>query len=191
MVNAIPGTVTLESYVRGKSFEAIARENKKVNRALIGAALSLGANIEITDTPGYSPLANAPDMIQLAREAAALALPDDTFEIHEQYSTGSTDMGDLSAIMPVIHPYAAGSSGTSHGSDYYITDPDAACVKSAVWQLTMMTLLLENGGARAKKIIADYTPIFASKEKFLAYQDSICDSGDRITYSHDKAEVRL
>ena len=52
MVNAIPATVQLESYVRGASFEAIVRENKKINRALTGAALSVGANIEIMDIPG-------------------------------------------------------------------------------------------------------------------------------------------
>ena len=40
MVNAIPGEATIESYVRGASFEAMVRENKKVNRAFCGAALS-------------------------------------------------------------------------------------------------------------------------------------------------------
>ena len=55
MVHAIPETVTLESYVRGKTFESIAEANKKVNRALTGAALSLGANVEIVDVFGYAP----------------------------------------------------------------------------------------------------------------------------------------
>ena len=191
MVNAIPSTVRLESYVRGKTAKAIKEENQKVNRALIGGALSLGANIEIDDMAGYAPLINAPDMITLAGDAAALALPEDSFTIHEIYSTGSTDMGDLSAIMPVVHPYVAGAVGTSHGSDYFLTDPDAACVKNAVWQLTMLTLLLENGGERAKQIISDYRPLFASKEAFLAYQASLFDSGERITYKEDKAELRL
>ncbi|MBQ1936072.1 MAG: peptidase dimerization domain-containing protein, partial [Clostridia bacterium] len=35
-VNAIPDEVIIESYVRGNSFEAIEKTNKKVNRALIG-----------------------------------------------------------------------------------------------------------------------------------------------------------
>ena len=42
-VNIIPDEMNIESYVRGKSLEAIKRENIKVNRALTGAALSMGA----------------------------------------------------------------------------------------------------------------------------------------------------
>lgn len=69
MVNAIPETVRMESYVRGKTFEAINSANKKVNRALIGAALSMGANIDIIDMPGYAPLVNDMNMIELAKDA--------------------------------------------------------------------------------------------------------------------------
>lgn len=186
MVNAIPETVTMESYVRGRSFEAIARENEKVNRALCGAALSLGNNIEINDTPGYSPLFNAPDMIDIADEAMALALPEVEFHRNDKYfSTGSTDMGDLSSFMPVVHPYAGGACGNAHGNDYRICDPEAACVGSAKWQLAMLLLLLGNSAERAKKIVEDFEPTFPSAEAFLAYQDSLNTSGKRITYRED------
>ena len=94
-------------------------------------------------------------------------------------------MGDLSCIMPVIHPYAGGAKGAGHGNDYYIVDPVAACVTNAKWQLTMLTLLLENGAERAKKIISEYEPQFASKEEYLAFMDSLDRSGDRITYTED------
>jgi len=39
----------IESYVRGKSLEAIKRENIKMNRALTGAALAMGAGVELSD----------------------------------------------------------------------------------------------------------------------------------------------
>ena len=51
MVNAIPETVQMESYVRGRTYEAIIENNKKINRALTGAALSMGTNVEIIDIP--------------------------------------------------------------------------------------------------------------------------------------------
>ena len=191
MVNAIPETAEVESYVRGKSFEAIVRENKKINRALVGAALSLGANIEIIDMPGYSPLKNCREMKMVAADAAKLIDPALDLAVDTPWSTGSTDMGDLGCIMPVVHPYAGGGRGTGHGNDYYIVDPDAACVKNAKWQITMLYLLLENGAERAKKIIADFKPEFASAKEFLAYQDSLNDSGDRITYKDGEAVVRL
>ena len=185
MVNAIPGRVSIESYVRGKSFEAIAEANKKVNRALCGAALSLGTNVDIVDIPGYSPLVNDKNMITVAEEAFSLVAPELTFEKRDTYSTGSTDMGDLSCIMPVIHPYAAGARGRAHGSDYEVFDVEAACITNAKWQLAMLRLLLENGAERAKRIVAEYKPQFASKEEYLAYQDSVNCSGDRIVYGED------
>ena len=101
-------------------------------------------------------------------------------------------MGDLSCIMPVVHPHGGGARGKGHGNDYEICDPQVACVDSAKWQMAMLLLLLENGAERAKQILADYQPKFASKEEFLAYQDSLNDSGDRITYREDgAAEIRL
>ena len=69
-VNAVPDTVIIESYVRGKTYDAILAANKKVNRALCGAALSLGANVEIQDTPGYAPHINSDGMMDLAEDAA-------------------------------------------------------------------------------------------------------------------------
>ena len=191
MVNAIPETAEIESYVRGASFEAIVRENKKINRALIGAALSVGANIEIVDMPGYSPLFNDREMKKVAAEAMKLIDPEMELPIDTPWSTGSTDMGDLSCIMPVVHPYAAGVRGTDHGTDYYIVDPDAACVKNAKWQIIMLTLLLQNGGERAKRVVEEYKPVFSSAKAFLEYQDSLNDEGDRIEYKDGEAVVRL
>jgi metal-dependent amidase/aminoacylase/carboxypeptidase family protein len=161
------------------------RENKKINRALTGAALSLGANVEIIDSAGYSPLYNDEGMVSLAAEAAAIALPDIEFKIIDKMNTGSTDMGDLSGLMPTIHPYAGGSAGIDHGENYAIADPESACVKSAKWQLAMLILLLQNDGERAKKIITDFKPTFASKDEYFAYVEAIKTCGDRIVYNDD------
>ena len=185
MVNAIPETVTVESYVRGATIDAIVNANKRVNRALVGGALSLGANIVIKDSFGYAPLNNDDNMISLAKEAAEIAIPEENFTYNNVCTSGSTDMGDLSCIMPVIHPYAGGSVGTSHGNDYYINDPDKACVKNAKWQLTMLNLLLCDDGKRAKKIISDFKPLFASKKEYLDYIDSLSNECERIEYKND------
>lgn len=190
MVNAIPEEISIESYIRGKTFEAMAYANNKVNQALIGAAYSIGTNIEIIDMPGYSPLVNDINMILLCKEAAEIANPGLELDIEQAFSTGSTDMGDLSAIMPVVHPYCAGADGKSHGSDYQIVDPEKAAVDSARWQLTMLKLLLGDGAERAKKIIKEHTPLFPSTKAFLDYQDSINTSGDRILY-HDDGTATL
>jgi len=186
-VNAIPDEVILESYVRGSSFDAIKDANKRVNRALCGAALSLGANIDIQDTPGYAPLHNSTDMLTLAGDAAKEIGVE--FVCRDTIDSGSTDMGDLSLLMPAIHPYAPGASGVSHGADYRVSNPELACVSSAKWQLIMLALLLRDGAARAKQIKADFKPQFESKEAYFAYVDTIASTGKRITYTEDQTAV--
>ena len=191
-VNAIPELVTIESYVRGVSFEAIKNANKKINRALCGGALSLGANVEIIDMPGYAPLKNDENMIQLTKEAAELVIPEEGFWVSPNPSSGSTDMGELCGLMPVIHPYSSGTQGSAHSAGYYIVDPEKACVKSAKLQLCMLYLLLKDDAKRAKDIIAEFKPLFNSKEEYFAYIDSLFSEGDRITYNEDDtATVRL
>lgn len=192
MVNAIPSEARLESYVRGKTFDAMKKVNRKVNQALVGAALSLGTNIEIIDYPGYSPTVHDDNLADLYVEAVKAIAPQYNCKIDYGVATGSTDMGDLSSIMPVQHANAAGAKGTGHGMDYYIVDPVAACVDCAKVQLMWLSLLLMDGGERAKKIIAEYKPQFASKEEFLSFIDGINDSGDRIEYLEDgTAKVRI
>jgi len=185
MVNAIPEKTVLESYVRGASFDAISDANRKVNRALCGAALSIGTNIEILDTPGYAPLVNDSNLMQVAAEAAQMAIPEYEFQTKDTMSSGSTDMGDLSCIMPVVHPYAGGAAGRGHGNNYEISDPVAACVASAKMQLAMLLILLSDGAQRATQVIREFKPAFASKEEYLAYVDSFSSSGDRIQYNSD------
>ncbi len=190
IVNAIPAKVILENQVRGVSFDAICNANHKVNRALCGAALSIGTNVEIIDIPGYAPLVNDKNLIQITAQAAQLAIPEYKFSIESAFCSGSTDMGDLSCIMPVVHPNAGGDTGSAHGSDYEIADPIAACVASAKLQLAMLQILLSDGARKAKKVIDEFKPVFASKEDYLSYIDSLNSSGDRINYN-DGALVQV
>ena len=185
MVNAIPETARLESYVRGASFDAIRNANRKVNQALCGAALSLGTNIEIVDIPGYAPLKNDDNLIRIVQEAMQAILPEHTICVENGIGSGSTDMGDLSCIMPVLHPYAGGAAGKPHGNNYQIIDPVTACVDRAKLQLGMLLLLLGGEGQQAKKVLQEYTPQFESKEAYFAYVDSFCSQGNRIEYDEE------
>lgn len=188
-VNAIPDTVVLESYIRGSSFEALKQTNVRVNRALAGAALSLGANVDIQDFPGYAPYRNAQGLTKLFTEAVEAQ----GYEVNvsNRISSGSTDMGDLSCVMPIIHPYAPGAVGTSHGMDYVIAHPDLACVASAEVQVEMLYMLLSDGATRAKEIVEEYEPMFKNKEEYFAYLSSFDRQGDRIVYGDDEVRILL
>ncbi len=182
MVNAIPETVNMESYVRGKTFDAMNNANKRLNQAIIGSALALNCNVDIDDKAGYAPLVNNVDLLDVAREAHAFANLSPEIKYIDETNSGSTDMGDISCIMPAIHPYAPGSIGTGHGNDFYVKNIDTACIGSAKWQLAMVEILLSNGAKRALEIVKNFKPMF-TKEQFLAYYESLSRSGDRITYA--------
>ena len=189
VVNAIPDCVVLESYVRGSNFSAIRHANDQVNRALCGAALSLGANIEIQDMPGYAPLRSCEGLMQIAEEAAYMVDAAESVKIgflrEDIMRPDSTDMGDLSVLMPTIQPYAPGASGKSHGTDYQIADPEKACVSSAKWQLAMLIQLLKGDAVRARCIIEEFKPEFSSKEEYFKYIESFESAGNRIVYQEN------
>lgn len=191
VVNGIPDVAIIETYVRAKTYEAMEKINRKVNRAFVGAALSMGAEIEIDDHPGYAPLKNDPNMIDIAARAAAVAYPDEEFLARPGFSTGSTDMGDLSLIFPSVHPYAPGAVGNSHGADYRIADADKACVICAEWQAMMLYLLLSDGAKEAKRIKEEFEPTFASKEEYFEYIERFSSKADRISYTEKGAEILL
>ena len=190
-VNAIPDKVVIESYVRGSTFEAIKDANQKVNRALCGGALSIGANIEIQDIIAFSPLTNYEKMIDVVQEAVS-DIPDARFLRYDVIGSGSTDMGDLSVLMPVVHPYAPGASGTLHGSDFKIEDPNLACVASAKLQMNMIYTLLKDNAKVAKQIVSEFEPLFKSKDEYFEYVSSFNKSVGHISYSDNgKIEIQL
>ena len=172
--------------------DAILSANKRIDRALIGAALSLNNNIDIKDQPGYAPLYNDRNLMNIVKESYEALVPDSVYPVFpNQITTGSTDMGDLSCIMPVVHPYIGGATGTDHGCDYQISDPELACVTNAKLHLMVLKKLLENDATEAKRVIAEAKPPFASKEDYLAYIDGLNRCGDRISYDGAEARVTL
>jgi hypothetical protein len=99
-------------------------------------------------------------------------------------------MGDLSAIMPVIHPYMPGASGASHGSDYKLENPQTACIDSAKVQLIMLSLLLSDQAKRAHDVLANKHVPFASKEAYFERMQELEHEGDRLEYG-DNGEIRV
>lgn len=182
-VNAIPDKVTLESYIRGATMESINLVNRKVNRAIAASAAALGANVRITDLPGYWPRNYMDSYVRVFEEAANHVLE---FKYNPAgWGTGCSDMGDICAIMPALHPSVGGATGTFHGTTIKITDPDTACVSSAKCQLLTLKLLLENGAEKAKQIVADYEPAMKSKEEYFAFVDSLDMDKRTVTYQED------
>ena len=145
----------------------------------------MGANVDIRDFPGYAPLINDKYLIEVAKEAAQLALPEEMFSIMDSMWSASTDMGDISSVMPAVHPFIPGIEGGLHNADFRVVDAEKACVGSAKFQLAMVYLLMSNRAKRAMQVIKASKPYFANKTEYFKYIDSLACEGDRIEYSFD------
>ena len=106
----------------------------------------------------------------------------DNVVVDLKYNTISTDMGDLSAIMPVIHPYMPGATGNLHGSDFIIKNPQTACVDSAKVQLIMLYKLLSNNAERAKYVLKNKCVQFNTKEEYFERIQNLSSEGERVKY---------
>lgn len=72
--------------------------------------------------------------------------------------------------------------GNAHGDDYYIIDGETACVKSAEAQLVLLSILLKDNAKRAKDIIANYKPEFASMQEYFDFVDKFNIDDEVVTY---------
>lgn len=168
LVNVVPSDVRMETFVRGKSLEAIDDANAKVDRCLRAGALATGATAVITTTPGYAPLANHARLLDLYRANAVAVVGGEEMWVDWGHAAGSTDMGDLSLIMPVLHPYHGGVSGSGHGADYCITDREVFYLSPAKSMAMTVIDLLWDGASEANSILAASRPRF-TKEEYLAF----------------------
>jgi amidohydrolase len=171
LVNVIPADVRLETYVRGASIEAIVEAANKVDRCLQAGAMALGAQVQIRTLPGYLPRLACPRFAQAYREnAVALVGEDGWWE--PTFMAGSTDMGDISHIMPAIEAHAAGFCGTGHGADYMPCDPELAYITPAKAAAMTLVDLLADGAQRANEMLDGFEPAM-SKDEYLAFMRRI------------------
>ena len=190
VVNAIPDIVTIETYLRGADLKVYSRLNKKINRAFAAAAAAIGCHLEIKDVCGSSPRINNKDLMQVFSEAGEEFLDKSDIDISLPWDTGCSDFGDISQVIPGVHPHIGGAVGTNHGTDYKIADPVLACVTSAKVQLGAVELLLKDGAARAKRIIESYKPQYPGIAEFLSATDKIDFEGEVVFYG-DNGDVSL
>jgi len=130
-----------------------------------------GAEVEIDTLPGYLPLRTDATMARaFRRNADALFGAGECREAGHR--AGSTDMGDLSQVIPVLHPYMGGARGTGHAADYEIVDRHLAYVMPARAMAAMAVDLLWDGAAGAREVIANKVPGM-TREAYVEFQRSV------------------
>lgn len=171
LVNVIPDFVKMESYTRAANVEALLRYNTDINRALKAGADAVGATFELHDLPGYLPLLPDEAMRSVLRDNAVALFREDHVAVGE-HSAGSTEMGDVSHLMPVVHPWVGCAKGVLHGANFVLDNEEVAYEKSPeVLAMTIIDLLWDDA-AKAEVICANFKPVF-NKETYCAFQDKI------------------
>lgn len=171
LVNVVPADVQMETYVRARNIDALEQACCKVDRSIHGACYAIGADSMIENLPGQLPLRQNLELTQLFRENSRNFFRDD--EIFTGVDlVGSTDMGDLTHLIPCIHPTIGGYNGNAHSKDFGIADWDAAVLLPA--KIMAMTLidLLADGGNLAEEICRNFSPVMTQEEycQFLDHQ---------------------
>jgi hypothetical protein len=73
-------------------------------------------------------------------------------------------MGDLSHIMPTVHPYAGGATGAGHGADYRVVDHTRAVTNPAKALAMTVIDLLADDAHEAQHVLADFKPRMTRSE---------------------------
>ena len=150
----------------------------------------MGGQMRYGDRPGYSPLHNDLNLINVCEDTLSQLYGDGAVMVSDRWDTGSTDMGDLSSVMPVLQIYAAGATGHGHGADYFIVDQEKACLGATVCLVATAMSLLQDDAAKAKQVITEAKPVFPNKEAYFALMDSLFLDDPAIEYNEKGAEVQ-
>ena len=105
-VNIVPERAACELSVRAPDLDELARVRAIVERCARGAAMASGVEVAISVRQGYRDMRNnVPLARRFGEHMAALGRP--AKETLPSMGAGSTDMGDVSHVVPSIHPYVA------------------------------------------------------------------------------------
>jgi metal-dependent amidase/aminoacylase/carboxypeptidase family protein len=162
----------IETLVRGKTLDAFTDASIKTDRSFRAGAYALGAGYRIETMPGYLP--GLPqlfpeEIIDMAREL----LGEDKVSASDpnKHSGGSTDVGDVQHLMPVLTFHTGGIKGGLHQIDFDVTDEEEAYIITAKLFALSAYRLLRNGAMVAKQEVENYKPRFGNKEEYIAFMN--------------------
>ena len=170
-VSAVPADVRMETFVRGSSLDAIMDANTKVDRALKAGAMAVGGDVFIQTIPGYLPLRQNSAFNDVFRANAEQLVGEENVG-HVARRGGSTDMGDISHLMPAIHPYVGGATGIGHGANYVVQDYSLAVITAAKALASTAIDLLADGAKVGGGIVSGHRPEMTRAE-YLKFMRSL------------------
>ncbi|MBQ2863764.1 MAG: peptidase dimerization domain-containing protein [Clostridia bacterium] len=185
-VNVIPSEVVVESFTRGSSMNTITSANEKINRAFAASAAAMGCRLVIEDKHGSAPRKEDRNLQAAVLEVGRLLFDESDIKMNtDAWSSGCTDMGDVSTLMPVVHPFVGSGKLPGHSSEFYVEDRENGCVTNAKFQLGMIYYVMCDGAKYAKKVIDEAQVLYSSKEEYLEATGQLSFYGDAVDYRED------
>lgn len=171
LVNIVPNDVRMEMYVRGATIDAIKDANAKVNRAIRGAAYAIGAEVEISDLPGYLPVEDNKDIQVVFGDNAKALYPDFEVFSNDKIGGGSSDVGDVETIIPCIQGGIGGFVNGFHTKDFRIVDEEMAFIMPAKVMACTAIDLLADDAKLAKEAMANFKSPYNAKNYDTIWDD--------------------
>lgn len=169
-INSVPADVRLECFVRSGTTERIQHLLAKTNSAFLAGGEAIGAQTEFKGLSGYLPLVCNKSINALYAENAARFIPKDRIVPISQF-LASTDMGDITHLMPAIHVLSGGIKGSLHAADFEVVDYQAAiAIPAKITALTLIDLL--SGEVSAMQSIIAENPPLLTKSQYRTLLDS-------------------
>ena len=153
-VNVIPDTVTMEYMLRAPTVKDIIALNDRFDRIVMHAAHAAECTATIDTVNGFMPLYDDAELGNLDREVVLSLQPDAKYDSNSTFSSACTDMGDIATVIPSIHGYVPGASGTSHGVSYRIADEYQAYVLNSLVNALLAVELLYGDAEKGRAIAA-------------------------------------
>lgn len=161
--NAVPDEVVIDGQVRAKNIPAMKKADANTNRAINGAAMMVGAEAQINSIVGYQPFNQDYNLGELFREVSAEFIGAENIR-DDVDMTGSSDVGDLSHLIPTIQPMVGGFEGQLHSKEFKAADEDIAYLLPAKIMAVTAIRLLENDCRLGKKIKDSFKPTMTKQE---------------------------
>mgnify|MGYP000996140651 CR=1 FL=1 len=132
--------------------------------------------ITLEDMPGYLPLAQNAALSELFAANVPVCAPGLAVERGLPFC-GSTDMGDVSYLLPVIQPTVSGFSGAAHSRDFAVADEALAYLAPAKLMAATVIDLLAGGAAKGRSVLAD-APRRTRDEYSALWRDILAQPGE-------------
>lgn len=163
VVNVVPDKVTLECQVRANNTPAMMKASEDVDAAIKGAAMMVGAEVDIETIVGYQPFNQSKELGKVF-ESVSEEFMDKEAVHHDINMTGSSDIGDVSYLLPTIQPMVGGFVGQLHAKEFSVSDDYTAYVLPAKLMALTAVRLLENDAKLGKEIKSNFRPLMTKEE---------------------------